>query len=140
MKVAFKFCVGTFIGNGKTESGFTSQMSDKKVEFSIMQICSNLLCSKCDCKVSMFKDMKWDNSCDYLFFRNNYGDSIKLSEVTFPLTYRKSLNHPGQPVTPASALGLMSKIILKKSARFRQSTGSVMDITNISILSTQSKY
>jgi hypothetical protein len=24
--------------------------------------------------------MKWCESCDYLFFRNNYGDRIKLSE------------------------------------------------------------
>jgi hypothetical protein len=40
-----------------------------------------MLCTKCDTKVSMFKDMKWCDSCDYLFFRNNYGDAIKLSEV-----------------------------------------------------------
>ena len=36
---------------------------------------------KCDTKVSSFKYNKWEDSCDYLFFRNNYGDKNKLSEV-----------------------------------------------------------
>lgn len=28
----------------------------------------------------MFRNMKWCDSCDYLFFRNNYGDECKLTE------------------------------------------------------------
>ena len=44
------------------------------------KICSALLCTKCDVKVSIFKNKLWCDSCDYLFFRNNYGDQIKLSE------------------------------------------------------------
>ncbi len=47
-------------------------------------MCNNLTCSKCDVKVSMFKNMKWSESCDYLFFRNNYGDQIKLGDKMTP--------------------------------------------------------
>jgi hypothetical protein len=67
------FCDTTYIGNSKGELG--ASVNGKKL------ICSHLLCSKCDIKVRTFKNQKWMDSCDYMFFRNNYGDQIKLSEV-----------------------------------------------------------
>lgn len=39
---------------------------------------------KCDLKVSMFKSRRWCDTADYLFFRNNYGDQIKLGEKLIP--------------------------------------------------------
>ena len=33
-------------------------------------------------KVKIFKNQRWDDSCDYLFFRNNIGNVVKLSEVS----------------------------------------------------------
>jgi hypothetical protein len=39
-----------------------------------------VLCTKCDLKVSSFKNKKWGDNCDYLFFRNNYGNENKLKE------------------------------------------------------------
>lgn len=59
------------------EVGYT-QSKDKP------KVCNALLCTKCDVKVSMFKNMKWCESCDYMFFRNNYGDEIKLSDKLLP--------------------------------------------------------
>jgi hypothetical protein len=76
-KMDLTFCETTCIGNAKCEVGI-SQNGQK-------MICNNLLCSKCDIKVSTFKNKKWNDSCDYMFFRNNYGDQIKLSEVTYRL-------------------------------------------------------
>jgi hypothetical protein len=68
------YCEYVYLGNTEGELGCT--ITNPK-------ICSNLLCSKCDTKISLFKNQKWSDSCDYLFFRNNYGDQIKLSEVLF---------------------------------------------------------
>jgi hypothetical protein len=67
------FCEITYIGNTKGDFGVS--LNGNKL------ICSHLLCSKCDIKVSAFKNKKWIDACDYMFFRNNYGDQIKLSEV-----------------------------------------------------------
>ncbi len=38
------------------------------------------MCTKCDVKVSSFKNKKWSDTSDYLFFRNNYGNDNKLKE------------------------------------------------------------
>ena len=44
------------------------------------KLCTSLLCTKCDVKVSFFKNKKWDSSVTYLFFRNNYSRPNKLEE------------------------------------------------------------
>jgi hypothetical protein len=74
-KMDLSFCETAYIGNSKHEFGCSQN--------GVKLICNNLLCSKCDIKVSAFKNKKWNDSCDYMFFRNNYGDQIKLSEVNF---------------------------------------------------------
>jgi hypothetical protein len=67
------FCDTAYIGNAKNEFGI-SQSSNKL-------ICNNLICAKCDKKVSSFVNKKWNENCDYVFIKNNHGDQNKLSEV-----------------------------------------------------------
>ena len=43
-------------------------------------LCDNLICTKCDCKVSIFKNNMWDIDVDYLFFRNNFATPEKLKQ------------------------------------------------------------
>ena len=43
-------------------------------------LCDNLICTKCDCKVSIFKNYMWDTDVDYLFFRNNFATPEKLKQ------------------------------------------------------------
>jgi hypothetical protein len=102
LKSDLTFCEETYIGNTKDDFGITQ--NGKKL------ICSNLLCSKCDIKVSIFKNKKWNDSCDYMFFRNNYGDQIKLSEVMFYL-FRNLLIPLGLFAIHVNALGLIWKMI-----------------------------
>ncbi|KAJ6663922.1 hypothetical protein lerEdw1_008876 [Lerista edwardsae] len=40
--------------------------------------CDQLRCTGCDFHVSHFNDYQWDQSCDYLFFRNNMPEFSKL--------------------------------------------------------------
>ncbi|XP_033856591.2 cilia- and flagella-associated protein 418 isoform X2 [Acipenser ruthenus] len=40
--------------------------------------CNQLRCTACDFRVATFDDYEWDQSSDYLFFRNNMPDSNKL--------------------------------------------------------------
>jgi hypothetical protein len=72
-KTDLNFCDTVYIGNTNYEFGMT-QSTNKF-------ICNNLICSKCDNKVSAYKNQKWNDTCDYMFFRNNHGDQIRLSEV-----------------------------------------------------------
>ena len=44
-------------------------------------LCENLLCTKCDVKVSIFKNKRWKSEVDYLFFRNNYSRKDKLQTM-----------------------------------------------------------
>jgi len=43
-------------------------------------LCDNLICTKCDCKVSIFKNYMWDIDVNYLFFRNNFATPEKLKQ------------------------------------------------------------
>ena len=52
-----KQCEIVYLGNGISNEHF---------------LCNNLLCTKCDVKVSIFENKMWDSSVNYLFFRNNY--------------------------------------------------------------------
>ena len=44
----------------------------------IRQICSNLICSKCNVQISHFDNFLWKSSCDYLFFRTYFGLKEKI--------------------------------------------------------------
>lgn len=46
--------------------------------------CSALRCTSCDFKVCMFDNVAWDDSCDYLFLRNNVPDFGKLQAKLSP--------------------------------------------------------
>ena len=45
------------------------------------KLCSNLICTLCDCRVSVFEGSKWEDEkgVDYLFFRNNFACPAKLA-------------------------------------------------------------
>ena len=45
-----------------------------------IQLCDNLICTKCDCKVNIFKNQMWDIDVNYLFFRNNFATPEKLKQ------------------------------------------------------------
>lgn len=68
------YCKEVYLGASKNPVGIANENAQRT--------CGSLICTKCDTKVSMFKNKKWCESADYLFFRNNYGDHIKLSEVS----------------------------------------------------------
>ena len=45
-----------------------------------IKLCDNLICTKCCCKVNMFKNQMWDIDVNYLFFRNNFASPEKLKK------------------------------------------------------------
>ncbi|OXB79886.1 UNVERIFIED_CONTAM: hypothetical protein H355_000916 [Colinus virginianus] len=45
---------------------------------SLTRTCDQLRCTACDFRVLLFNDYIWDQSCDYLFFRNNMPELSKL--------------------------------------------------------------
>ena len=61
--INLKYCDLPKLGNGFDSSVF---------------LCNNLICTKCDCKVSIFENKMWDVGVNYLFFRNNYNRPEKL--------------------------------------------------------------
>ena len=58
-----KRCEIAYLGNGFSDD---------------VKLCDNLICTKCDCKVSIFKNQMWDIDVNYLFFRNYYSTPDKL--------------------------------------------------------------
>uniref|UniRef100_A0A3B4AS50 Cilia- and flagella-associated protein 418 n=1 Tax=Periophthalmus magnuspinnatus TaxID=409849 RepID=A0A3B4AS50_9GOBI len=44
----------------------------------LLRSCDQLRCTSCDFGVLVFDDCEWDRSCDYLFFRNNVPERLKL--------------------------------------------------------------
>lgn len=68
-----RYCEVTYIGNGLNN---------------FKDLCDNLLCTKCDVKVSIFPNKQWDTAVNYMFFRNNYARKDILSQ--------KLLNSYGQ--------------------------------------------
>eukprot|EP00041_Stephanoeca_diplocostata_P008452 m.125532 g.125532 ORF g.125532 m.125532 type:complete len:221 (-) comp17329_c0_seq1:382-1044(-) len=63
-------CNPVLLGGSSHEMGMAS-ISGKKP-------CDRLKCIDCDFKVCWFNDHKWDDHCDYLFFRNGCTDPDKL--------------------------------------------------------------
>nr|XP_054917712.1 cilia- and flagella-associated protein 418-like isoform X2 [Dermacentor andersoni] len=45
--------------------------------------CSHIHCCKCDFQVAVFEDYAWDETADYLFFRNSVPDASKLRSRLF---------------------------------------------------------
>ncbi len=60
-----KRCEIAYLGNGFSDD---------------IKLCENLICTKCDCKVSIFKNQMWDIDVNYLFFRNNFATPEKLKQ------------------------------------------------------------
>ena len=58
-------CDVAYLGNGLSDD---------------IRLCENLICTKCDCKVMIFKNKMWDIDVDYLFFRNNFATPDKLKK------------------------------------------------------------
>uniref|UniRef100_G3MNW2 Cilia- and flagella-associated protein 418 n=1 Tax=Amblyomma maculatum TaxID=34609 RepID=G3MNW2_AMBMU len=51
--------------------------------------CSHVHCCRCDFQVAIFEDFAWDQSADYLFFRNSTPDMNKLrSKLVWKLGWR----------------------------------------------------
>eukprot|EP00057_Strongylocentrotus_purpuratus_P006525 XP_011660999.1 PREDICTED: protein C8orf37 [Strongylocentrotus purpuratus] len=59
-----------FLGGSSTAMGVGSTV--------IHKACDQLRCTSCDFKVVFYDDFEWDQSCNYLFFRNNVPDFQKL--------------------------------------------------------------
>nr|XP_046255554.1 cilia- and flagella-associated protein 418 [Scatophagus argus] len=63
-------CCPVFVGGSTVTNGVGTTTSKRS--------CDQLRCTSCDFRVLMFDDCEWDLSCDYLFFRNNMPDRLKL--------------------------------------------------------------
>ena len=42
--------------------------------------CSRLICLDCDVQINQFCNFTWKTTCDYLFFRSNFGNMPKLKQ------------------------------------------------------------
>ncbi|XP_039941568.1 cilia- and flagella-associated protein 418 [Hirundo rustica] len=65
-----KRCCPVYLGGSLSPSGIGTNISKRT--------CDQLRCTACDFRVSLFNDYVWDQSCDYLFFRNNMPELSKL--------------------------------------------------------------
>ncbi|CAN8183819.1 unnamed protein product [Coccothraustes coccothraustes] len=65
-----KRCCPVYLGGSLSPSGIGTNISKRA--------CDQLRCTACDFRVSLFNDYVWDQSCDYLFFRNNMPELSKL--------------------------------------------------------------
>uniref|UniRef100_A0A8C5MZ07 Cilia- and flagella-associated protein 418 n=1 Tax=Leptobrachium leishanense TaxID=445787 RepID=A0A8C5MZ07_9ANUR len=65
-----KKCCPVYIGGSDIPSGISTNISERA--------CNRLRCTSCDFNILMFDDYKWDQSCDYLFFRNSMPELLKL--------------------------------------------------------------
>uniref|UniRef100_A0A8C3DD57 Cilia- and flagella-associated protein 418 n=1 Tax=Corvus moneduloides TaxID=1196302 RepID=A0A8C3DD57_CORMO len=65
-----KRCCPVYLGGSLSPSGIGTNISKRT--------CDQLRCTACDFRVSLFNDYIWDQSCDYLFFRNNMPELSKL--------------------------------------------------------------
>ncbi|RVE63070.1 hypothetical protein OJAV_G00163170 [Oryzias javanicus] len=63
-------CCPVFVGGSSVTNGVGTATSRRS--------CDQLRCISCDFRVLMFDDYEWDQSCDYLFLRNNMPDCEKL--------------------------------------------------------------
>ncbi|KAK6490808.1 protein C8orf37-like protein isoform X1 [Huso huso] len=68
--VASRKCCPIYLGGSSTSCGVGTSISQRT--------CNQLRCTACDFRVATFDDYEWDQSSDYLFFRNNMPDSNKL--------------------------------------------------------------
>ncbi|XP_065688835.1 cilia- and flagella-associated protein 418 isoform X3 [Patagioenas fasciata] len=65
-----KRCCPVYLGGSSSPCGIGTNISKRT--------CDQLRCTACDFRVSLFNDYIWDQSCDYLFFRNNMPELSKL--------------------------------------------------------------
>ncbi|XP_071594105.1 cilia- and flagella-associated protein 418 isoform X2 [Heliangelus exortis] len=65
-----KRCCPVYLGGSSSPYGIGTNISKRS--------CDQLRCTACDFRVSLFNDYIWDQSCDYLFFRNNMPEISKL--------------------------------------------------------------
>lgn len=66
-------CISLFIGGSATQRGRNGSA------VGYVLCCDSLRCTKCDFKVMWFHNQSWDDSVDYLFFRNNFPTESKLA-------------------------------------------------------------
>ena len=73
-----KKCSTTYLSNRHDSFGINTFLTPKR--------CSDLRCMKCDFKVINFDGKKWKDDVNYLFFRNNYPETVKkgFEEKEFP--------------------------------------------------------
>ncbi|KAM3680537.1 cilia- and flagella-associated protein 418 isoform 1-T1 [Ammospiza maritima maritima] len=74
-----KRCCPVYLGGSLSPSGIGTNISKSFSDCSsLSRACDRLRCTACDFRVSLFNDYVWDQSCDYLFFRNNMPELSKL--------------------------------------------------------------
>nr|XP_025955586.1 protein C8orf37 homolog isoform X2 [Dromaius novaehollandiae] len=70
MQAYGKRCCPVYLGGSSSPYGIGTNISKRT--------CDQLRCTACDFRVSLYNDYIWDQSCDYLFFRNNMPELSKL--------------------------------------------------------------
>ena len=70
--------------NARTEKCKTPYLStdekSKSMDGFSRKPCFNLICKRCDIYVKHYKDKKWTENIDYLFFRSYFGNFEKIKE------------------------------------------------------------
>ncbi|KAH9103279.1 hypothetical protein LEN26_015339 [Aphanomyces euteiches] len=83
-KMATKRCVSVYLGGTQMNHGVNSSSVNA-------QACSNLRCNECDFTVVQFENQKWNDSVDYMFFRENVPNEqrlrVKMSKDTGTCAY-----------------------------------------------------
>ncbi|XP_063306381.1 cilia- and flagella-associated protein 418 [Pelobates fuscus] len=69
-QIGSKKCCPVYIGGSNITFGIGTNISERA--------CNHLRCTACDFNVVIFDDYAWDQSCDYLFFRNSMPELDKL--------------------------------------------------------------
>ncbi|XP_068789089.1 cilia- and flagella-associated protein 418 [Struthio camelus] len=70
MQAYGKRCSPVYLGGSSSAYGIGTNISKRT--------CDQLRCTACDFRVSLYNGYMWDQSCDYLFFRNNMPEFSKL--------------------------------------------------------------
>jgi hypothetical protein len=61
-------CIAPHLGTSEVKEGQCTFIENRR--------CNHIRCTKCDFRVVSFDNQEWDESVNYLYFRNNYPETL----------------------------------------------------------------